>query len=243
MIYVSISTIPERLKKLNETVESLLNQSQKPNKIFINIPYKYERFSEIIEDNQIPKFSSDIVEVTRCEDCGPGTKLLGSLNKVKKNSLLILADDDHVYEDYMIEKFFYFYSKAPNNAYSFYVHPLGNFGVGQGADGFAINTNNLEGIKNFYNNIVKDYKELFLYDDLWISYFLYFFKKNKILSLQEHLKKDSKGKPSLIYKTRIVASGLVSTYGKNLIEAVKKRDQIAIKSFKYMQEKTKNLNF
>ena len=189
MIYVSISTIPQRLKNLNDTVESLLKQTQKPNKIFINIPYKYERFSEIIEDNQIPKFSSDIVEVTRCEDCGPGTKLLGSLNKVKKNSLLILADDDHVYEDYMIEKFFYFYSKAPNNAYSFYVHPLGNFGVGQGADGFAINTNNLEGIKNFYNNIVKDYKELFLYDDLWISYFLYFFKKNKILSLQEHLKR------------------------------------------------------
>ena len=243
MIYVSISTIPQRLKNLNETVESLLNQTLKPNKIFINIPYKYDRFSEIIKDNQIPKFNSDAVEVTRCEDCGPGTKLLGSLNKIKKNSLLILAYDDHVYRDYMIEKFFYFYSKAPNNAYSFYVHPLGNFGIGQGADGFAINTNNLEGIKTFYNDVVKDYKELFLYDDLWISYFLYFFKKNKILSLQEHLKKDSENKPSLIYKTRIVASGLVSTYGKNLIEAVKKRDQIAVKSFQYMQEKTKNLNF
>ena len=243
MIYVSISTIPQRLKNLNETVESLLKQTLKPNKIFINIPYKYERFSEIIKDNQIPKFNSDAVEVTRCEDCGPGTKLLGSLNKIKKNSLLILADDDHVYRDYMIEKFFYFYSKAPNNAYSFYVHPLGNFGIGQGADGFAINTNNLEGIKNFYDYVVKDYKELFLYDDLWISYFLYFFKKNKILSLQEHLKKDSHGKSSLIYKTHIVASGLVSTYGKNLKEAVKKRDQIAVESFKYMQEKTKNLKF
>jgi len=243
MIYVSISTIPQRLKNLNETVESLLNQTLKPNKIFINIPYKYERFSETIEDNQIPKFNSNIVEVTRCEDCGPGTKLLGSLNKFKKNSLLILADDDHVYRDYMIEKFFYFYSRASNNAYSFYVHPLGNFGIGQGADGFAINTNNLVGIKNFYDEVVKNYKELFLYDDLWISYFLYFFKKNKILSLQEHLKKDSHGKSPLIYKTHIVASGLVSTYGKNLKEAVKKRDQIAVESFKYMQEKTKNLKF
>ena len=243
MIYVSISTIPQRLKNLNETVESLLNQTLKPNKIFINIPYKYERFSETIEDNQIPKFNSNIVEVTRCEDCGPGTKLLGSLNKFKKNSLLILADDDHVYRDYMIEKFFYFYSRASNNAYSFYVHPLGNFGIGQGADGFAINTNNLVGIKNFYDEVVKNYIELFLYDDLWISYFLYFFKKNKILSLQEHLKKDSHGKSSLIYKTHNVASGLVSTYGKNLKEAVKKRDQIAVESFKYMQEKTKNLNF
>ena len=243
MIYISISTIPQRLKNLNQSVESLLKQTRKPDKIFINIPYNYKRFNETIKDNQIPKFDNSLVEITRCEDCGPGTKLLGSLNKFEKNSLVILADDDHVYEDYMVEKFFYFYSKAPNNAYSFYVHPLGNFGIGQGADGFAINTNHLTGIKNFYDKVVRDYKELFLYDDLWISYFLYFFKKNKILSLQEHLKKNNDGKPSLIYKTHIVASGLISTYGKDLIEAVKKRDQIAIESFKYMQKKTKGLNF
>ena len=243
MIYVSISAIPQRIKKLNESVNSLLNQTKKPNRIFINIPYKYRRFKETINESQIPRFDNNIIEITRCEDCGPGTKLLGSLEKLEKNSLLILADDDHIYENYMIEKFFYFYKKAPNNAYSFYVHPLGNFGIGQGADGFAINTNHLTGIKDFYNKVVKDYKELFLYDDLWISYFLYFFKKNKILSLQEHLKIDSKGKRSLIYKTHIVASGLISTYGKSLIEAVKKRDQIAFESFKYMQEKTKNLSF
>ena len=243
MIYISISTIPQRLKHLKESVHSLLNQTRKPDKIFVNIPYKYKRFRETIEDNQIPKFDSSIVEVTRCEDCGPGTKLLGSLNKLEKNSLLILADDDHTYEDYMIEKFFYFYSKAPNNAYSFYVHPLGNFGIGQGADGFAINTNNLNGIKNFYDKVIKDYKELFLYDDLWISYFLYFFKKNKILSLQEHLKKNKDGKQLLIYKIHTVNSGLVSTYGKNIAEAVNKRDEIAVESFKYMQEKTKGLTF
>ena len=243
MIYISISTIPSRIKNLNKSVQSLLKQTRKPDKIFINVPYKYKRFNETIEDKQIPKFDNNIVEVTRCEDCGPGTKLLGSLNKFEKNSLVILADDDHTYKDYMIEKFFYFYSKEPNNAYSFYVHPLGNFGIGQGADGFAINTNHLKGIKKFYDKVVKNYKELFLYDDLWISYFLYFFKKNKILSLQEHLKKNDDGKTSLIYKIHIVTSGLVSTYGKNIIEAVKKRDQIAVESFKYMQEKTRGLSF
>ena len=243
MIYVSTSTIPQRIKNLDKSIKSLLNQSKKPDKIFINIPFKYKRFSETIKDDEIPKFDSSVVEITRCEDCGPATKLLGSLDKLEKNSLVILFDDDHVYENYMIEKFFYFYSKAPNNSYSFYVHPLGNFGIGQGADGFAINTNCLKGIKNFYDKVVKDYKELFLYDDLWISYFLYFFKKNKILSLREHLKKDKDGKPSLIYKKHIVASGLVEMYGKNLIEAVKKRDQIAVESFKYMQKKTKGLSF
>ena len=242
MIYVSLTTIPPRIKNLEKSVYSLLNQSRKPDKIFINIPHKYRRFKEIINNDQIPNFEDSRIEITRCEDYGPGTKLLGSLNKFAKDSLIILADDDNIYEDYMIEKFFYFYSNAPNNAYSFYVHPLGNFGVGQGADGFAINTNHLEGIKIFYDKIVKNYKELFLYDDLWISYFLYFFRKNKILSLQEHLKKNN-NKQSLIYKTHIATSGLVSTYGKNLIEAVKKRDQIAFESLKYMNEKTKGLSF
>jgi len=63
MIYVSISTIPPRLKNLNESVQSLLKQTRKPDKIFINIPYKYRRFNEIIKDNQIPKFNSNIIEV------------------------------------------------------------------------------------------------------------------------------------------------------------------------------------
>ena len=243
MIYVSLTTIPQRIKDLNKSVESLLKQSQKPDKIFINIPFRYKRFKEIIGDDQIPKFDDRIVEITRCEDCGPGTKLLGSLDKLKKDSLIILADDDNAYENYMIEKFFYFYSKAPNNSYSFYVHPLGNFGIGQGADGFAINTNYLNGIKKFYDTVVKDYKELFLYDDLWISYFLYYYKKNKIFSLQEHLKKGNDDMPILIYKKHIVASGLVETYGENINESIKKRDKIAIESFKYMIEKTKGLTF
>ena len=242
MIYISISTIPSRIKSIDKTINSLLSQTLKPDKIFVNIPNKYKRFKNNVEEKDIPNFSNE-VEITRCEDFGPGTKLLGSLKKIDKNSLLILADDDHIYENFMVEKFHHHYSLSPSNAYSFYVHPLGNFGVGQGADGFAINTNHLEGIKFFYDKIVKDYKELFLYDDLWISYFLYFFKKNKILSLQEHLKKNADNKRSLIYKTHIIASGLVSTYGKNLNEAVKKRDQIAFESLKYMNEKTKGLSF
>ena len=55
--------------------------------------------------------------------------------------------------------------------------------------------------------------------------------------------KNDDNKRSLIYKTHIIASGLVSTYGRNLIEAVKKRDQIAFESIKYMSEKTKGLSF
>ena len=98
-------------------------------------------------------------------------------------------------------------------------------------------------MQSFYDRVVKNYKELFLHDDLWISYFLYFFKKNKILSLQEYLKKNEYGKPNCIYKQHLIDSGLIENYGKNLVEAIKKRDQIALQSFKYLVEKTKNLSF
>jgi len=242
MIYVSLSTIPPRINELSKSIDSLLNQTTKPDKIFINIPKKFRRFKEEIKDHQIPNFSS-IVEVTRCDDYGPGTKLLGSIDKLNKDSLVILADDDQIYEDFMIEKLSYYYNKAPQNAYSFYVHPLGNFGIGQGADGFAINTNYLGGIVDFYNDVVKDYHELFLYDDLWISYFLYYFKKNKILSLQELLEIDASGKRKTIYKTHSVASGLISTYGKNINDAVRARDKKARISFDYMRDKTRDKKY
>ena len=243
MIYVSLTTIPSRVKNLYKSVESILKQTHKPNKIFINIPNKYKRFEETIENNQVPQFNDPSVEITRCNDFGPGTKLLGSLNKFKKNSLVILVDDDHVYENYMIEKFNYFYSKAPENAYSFYVHPLRNFGVGQGADGFAINSNFLQGINKFYDTVVKENKDLFIHDDLWTSFFLFYVKKVKILSLQSQLKKDENNRITLIYKKHYLDEGLISGYGKNINEAVKNRDIIALKSIEYMFSKIKNINF
>ena len=243
MIYISLTSIPQRIKNLNKSVESLLKQTKKPDKIFISLPTRYKRFKEIINDDQIPKFNDNSVEVTRCEDYGPGTKLLGSLDKLKKDSLIVLADDDHIYENYMIEKFYYFYSKAPENAYSFYVHPLKNFGVGQGADGFAINSNYLKGVDKFYDQVVKENNDLFIHDDLWTSFFLFYVKKVKILSLQSHLKKTVNNETSLIYKKHNQDNGLIESYGKNINEAVRNRDQIAVSSLEYMFSKISQIKF
>ena len=54
MIYASLTIIPHRIKSLNKTIDSLLKQTKKPDKIFINIPYAYKRFSEKIENEQLP---------------------------------------------------------------------------------------------------------------------------------------------------------------------------------------------
>jgi len=73
--------------------------------------------------------------------------------------------------------------------------------------------------------------------------FSFFLKKNKIYSLQNHLKKTNDGKSSLIYTKNLSDSGLIETYGKNVTEAFNKRNQISVESFRYIKEKMKNLSF
>ena len=65
----------------------------------------------------------------------------------------------------------------------------------------------------------------------------------KILSLQPHLRKNSNNEILPIYKKHSHYNGLIESYGKNINEAVRNRDQIALESFKYMQKKTKGLSF
>ena len=42
--YISFSTVPPRISKIEPILDSLVNQSVKPDKIFINVPRKYDRF-------------------------------------------------------------------------------------------------------------------------------------------------------------------------------------------------------
>ena len=44
---VSLTTIPSRLKSIYKTIESIQNQTLKPNKIYLSIPYKYKRFQNL----------------------------------------------------------------------------------------------------------------------------------------------------------------------------------------------------
>jgi len=57
--------------------------------------------------------------------------------------------------------------------------------------------------KKFYNEVVKTNKDLFIHDDLWTSFFLFYVKKVKILSLQSHLRKTTNNEISPIYKKHI----------------------------------------
>ena len=88
---ISLSSIPSRFQSVKEFINSLNRQTIKPDNIFLNIPFSYERFPEI-KDVNIDTFK-DIkdsnFQIIRCKDYGPGTKLLGSISLLKNFQILI----------------------------------------------------------------------------------------------------------------------------------------------------------
>lgn len=188
-VYVSLTTIPSRLFSLERCIDSLLTQTVKPDKIFISVPRKYNRFNAIIDDRDIPKFKDSTIHPIRCNDMGPGTKLLGPLDYLSKNSLIILVDDDCTYKEYMIEELLKHFHKDPKVCYSFYTYTLKRdktYTIGQGADCFAIPCNILDKVR-LYFDLVKRRTELLYHDDLWISFYLYLLNY-PIISLESALR-------------------------------------------------------
>ena len=64
---VTLTTIPSRLKNLEIAIKSINKQTLKPNKIFLNIPYKYKRFPESsINEKDLENIKKlENVEITR----------------------------------------------------------------------------------------------------------------------------------------------------------------------------------
>ena len=197
---ISLSSIPSRFQSVKEVINSLNRQTIKPDNIFLNIPFSYERFPEI-KDVNIDTFK-DIkdsnFQIIRCKDYGPGTKLLGSISLLKNFDYVILVDDDHSYHPRMCEILNKYFRLNKEQAYSFFIVKIYDLIMGQGADGFLINSNHLEGILDFYNKYVKNYKYCFLNDDFWISFFLKKFKNKQVCSLEDVVMKEINEK--YIYK-------------------------------------------
>jgi hypothetical protein len=94
---ISMTTIPKRLMYINRVLDSILKQTILPDKIYINIP----RCSRSGETYTIPSGflseydGNDIIYVNRCEEYGPITKLLPTLDiETDPETIIITVDDD-----------------------------------------------------------------------------------------------------------------------------------------------------
>jgi hypothetical protein len=109
MKYVAcLSTIPARIEYIHFTLDSLANQSRRFDKIYLCIPNECKRLGKpyVIPDTLA---SRPGVEILRCEDYGPATKVLGllaaKLPEIDSETKIFFCDDDRVYESTRAEEY------------------------------------------------------------------------------------------------------------------------------------------
>ncbi|TMW61472.1 hypothetical protein Poli38472_012663 [Pythium oligandrum] len=108
-VVVSLTTTPNRLNKVMDSVESLLRQSLLPDQIYVNVPEgpMKRHPSRSYDETPIPaalQGLAPLVRVNRCHDDGPATKLIGALrHEHDPDTLVITVDDDFEYPHKLVE--------------------------------------------------------------------------------------------------------------------------------------------
>jgi len=129
-IVVSLTTIPSRLKHIEPTIKCLTKQSYTPNKIYLNIPYKTKTGKPYhIPTNFLSNIvRKDLITINRCNDYGPITKLLPTLDvETDPDTIIILVDDDEKIHRDVVKILVQKSQKYPNNALSFSGRSIGFF--------------------------------------------------------------------------------------------------------------------
>lgn len=103
-IVVCLTTIPSRLHLLEDTLASLMWQTRRPRRIRLHLPHYSVRDDCVYE---LPKAFEQLksVEIVRCEDYGPATKLIPALRDLPPDQPILVVDDDMIYPDDMVETF------------------------------------------------------------------------------------------------------------------------------------------
>lgn len=103
-IVVCLTTIPSRIGRLPGILKSLLYQSQRPQAIRLHIPHRSRREGCTYRiPDEIQRLQS--VEIVRCTDWGPATKLLPALAAFDTEQKILVVDDDRLYPPDLVEVF------------------------------------------------------------------------------------------------------------------------------------------
>jgi len=183
-VIITMSTIPARLQNSFKIIKHFLEHVRGIDMFILNIPYSYKRWPHLKVDVKHnitdPRFI-----LNRCEDVGPMTKFLPSLNIIpnNQNNILIVCDD----MCYKLDAFKDIAERVNiyrDRAFSFYVYDYKvgdgpNIRVPQGADLICTTTNNMRNFPNWFENFIqrngiKNYKEdsgCFFVDDQVIGWY------------------------------------------------------------------------
>jgi len=113
-IVISLTTSPNRISKIEQVLDRIMNQTVVPSAIVLNLPFVFKRTSE--KFGEIPQFiaSNPIIKINRCEDIGPSTKVLPTSELfTDPETIIISIDDDTLYKETMIETLLHYHRLFP----------------------------------------------------------------------------------------------------------------------------------
>ena len=109
---ISITTLPDRVPYIKPVIKSIFKHNPEIDKLYICLPYGK------VSQKHIPKNTSKL-QVIRCKDYGPITKILGVLDYEKDpNTLILTLDDDVIIKRNIVKLFKKKALKYPNSALS-----------------------------------------------------------------------------------------------------------------------------
>lgn len=109
-IVVCLTTIPSRIDLISDTLKSLMAQTRRPQRIRLHIP-EYSIREQCAYT--LPEWLHGLkdIDIIRCPDYGPSTKLIPALEAFDPDQKLLVVDDDRLYPSDMIDKS-HFWSQA-----------------------------------------------------------------------------------------------------------------------------------
>jgi hypothetical protein len=164
MIYLTLTTLPERLVSdhFKKVYTSLKTQKMPFYKLIINLSVK--QFNYIIPE-YLEKDPNVILHET--DICGPCAKLIGSLDIIPDNSVVIVMDDDIVMRNNFIETLYTSYLNSPNKVSSNFINIHPKFKEVCGFGGYIFNIDKLRNIKELHKTMPNCCIKI---DDTWISW-------------------------------------------------------------------------
>ena len=117
-IVVSLTTVPHRIALIEHTLRSVLDQTVTADVVYLHLPWRSRRFPN--STYEIPRTVLDLpIVVNRCEDYGPATKLIPTLDLERHpDTLIITVDDDMVFKRTLIERLLERHFASPGYAYA-----------------------------------------------------------------------------------------------------------------------------
>jgi hypothetical protein len=103
-IIICLTTIPSRLPFIETTLKSLFMQSRRPKSIRLHLPHFSNR-EKCEYDIPLNFLHLKNLEIIRCDDFGPATKLIPALDQVDGSQKLLILDDDMIYPKGLINHF------------------------------------------------------------------------------------------------------------------------------------------